>query len=47
MELIDETDLVAADAGTLGVREGRGRNPLNEDFAAVGMLEQAGDVQQR
>src|SRR5262249_24066929 len=47
MELIDEADLGAANARALGIRERRGRNLIDVDFAAIGMLEQARDVQER
>ena len=47
MRLVDEADLVAADAGALGIGQDRGGAPVDIDVAMVGMLEQAGDVQQR
>ena len=47
MELIDEADLGSADARALGIRERRGRNLIDIDFAAIGMLEESSDVQER
>ena len=47
MELVDEADFYPADARALGVRELRGRDLVDIDFPGVGMLEQAGDVQER
>src|SRR5215813_6178091 len=47
MRLVDETDVAAADAGTLAVIEPRGRKIGDVDLTAVLALEQAGDVQQR
>src|SRR5262249_59721490 len=47
MELIDEADFGAADARALGIRERGGCNLIDVDFAAIGMLEQARDVQER
>ena len=47
MELIDEADLGAADAGALGVRQPEVATPSMIDFAAVGLLKQSRDVQQR
>src|SRR5205814_833174 len=39
--LVDKADLKAADAGALRVGELRGRDPLDEDLAGVGVFEQA------
>ncbi len=47
VRLVDEADLVAADAGALVVGQDRGRAAVDIDVAVVGMLEQAGDVQKR
>ena len=47
MELVDEADLDAADAGALGIRQARGRDLVDVDLARIRLLEQAGDVQQR
>jgi hypothetical protein len=47
VKLIDEADLGAADARALGIRQRRGGGTVDIDFAAVGMFEQAGDVQER
>src|SRR5258706_8819524 len=47
MELIDEADLGAAEARALGIRERGRRNLVDIDFAAIRMLEQARDVQER
>src|SRR6266487_7011246 len=47
MLLIDEADLGAADASTLGIRQRRGGGAVDIDLAAVRMLEQARDMQQR
>src|SRR6185312_5705929 len=41
MELVNETDLVAADAGTFVVSQNRSRAAVNVDIALVGVLEQA------
>src|SRR5262245_8410216 len=46
MELVDKSDLGAADAGTLGVREPRGRDLVDIDLPRVGLLKQSCDVQQ-
>ncbi len=47
VKLIDEADVGAADAGALDVAQVRGGDGVDIDFAGIGMLEQAGDVQQR
>ena len=47
MKLIDEADIGAPDAGALDVGHVRGGDSVDIDFAAVGVFEQAGDVQQR
>jgi hypothetical protein len=47
VELVDESDLGAANARTLGVGQRRGRGAVDIDFASVRMLEQPRDVQQR
>src|SRR5579884_9538 len=47
MKLINEADIVAADAGALDVAERRRRGAIDIDFTGIGMLEQAGDLQQR
>src|SRR5258707_4686087 len=47
MELIDEADLGAAEARALGIRERGRRNLVDIDFAAIRMLKQARDVQER
>src|SRR5437764_3792963 len=47
MELINEANLGSADARALGIRERRGRNLINLNFAAIRMLEEASDVQER
>ena len=47
VELIDEADVGAADAGALHVGEMRGGDRIDVDFAGVGVLEQPGDVQER
>ncbi len=47
MELVDEAHLGAADAGAFGIRQLRGRDLVDIDFATVRVLQQAGDMQQR
>ena len=47
MRLIDETHFGAADARALGVRQFRGGDAVDIDFAAVGMFEQTRDMQKR
>src|ERR1043166_2666058 len=47
MELIDEAEHVTADARALGIRQPRGRNLVDIDFAGVRTLEQTGNVQKR
>ena len=47
VRLVDEADVVAADAGALGVGQSRGRRVVDVDLAGIRVLEQAGDVQQR
>ena len=44
--LVDETDLVAADAGTLMIGQDRSRAAVDIDIAMIGMLEQASYVEQ-
>ena len=47
VRLVDEADLVAADAGALVIGQDRGGAAVDIDVAVVGMLQQAGDMQQR
>src|SRR4051812_1457909 len=47
VKLVDEADLGAADTGALGIRERRGGGAVDIDLAVFGMLQQAGDMQQR
>ncbi len=47
VELVDEADLDAADAGALGIGQPGRRLAADIDLARVLVLQQAGDVQQR
>src|SRR3982074_2790197 len=47
MELVDEADIAAADARTLAIGHPRSGNLVDIDLAGIGMLEQAGDMQER
>src|SRR3974390_2735795 len=47
VRLVDEADLIAADAGAVGGGEDRSGAAVDVHLAVIGMLEQAGDVQQR
>ena len=47
VRLVDEADLVAANSGPLMIGQDGGRTALDIDVPMVGMLEQAGDMQQR
>ena len=47
VRLVDETDLLAADARAFVVGQHRSTAAIDIDLAVVGVLEQAGDVQKR
>ena len=47
VELVDEAQALAADAGACGIGQARAGAAAEEHLAAVGVLEQAGDLQQR
>ena len=47
MGLIDEADIAAPDAGAFDIAQVRGGDTVDKDFAGVGMLEQAGNLQKR
>jgi hypothetical protein len=46
MGLVDEADIGAADLGAVRVRHARGRHLVDIDLAPIGMLKQAGNMQQ-
>ena len=46
VELVDEADLLATQAGAADIVHGRGRRAVDEDLAAVRLLEQAGDMEE-
>ena len=47
VELVDEADPLAAQAGALGIAQAVAGPPVDRDLAGAGPLQQAGDVQQR
>jgi hypothetical protein len=47
VKLIDETQILAADAGPLFVAHGGGGVRTDEDLAAIGLLQQASQMEQR
>ncbi len=46
MELVDEAEFVPAQGGAAGIVHAGGRATRDIDLAAIGLLEQAGDVEQ-
>jgi len=46
MGLIDESDFIAPNAGSLVIREDRGRAPFDIDVTVIGVLKQTRDVEQ-